>query len=269
MIPTTRGSRSHSRTIASPNTCVYWGGAAAFFGRRGGGNAVRDRLRLGGVPLLHALEAAVLGGREALALDRRDVHDDRALGLERGVQRAAQGAYVVAVDDAHVRPVELLPPQAGRPQRLHRLFDLRAEALERRADAARQLGQLLLDALARLPQAGVEADAVEVARQRADVGRDRHPVVVEDHDHRRAEPAGLVDRLERDAAGHRPVADHGDDLAVLALPVAHGLLEADRVADRGRRVAGAHDVVLGLVDRAEAGPGRRTCGSCRAGRGVR
>ena len=122
-----------------------------------------------------------------------------------------------------------------------------------RADAARQPRELLLHALARLPQARVEPDAVEVARQRADVGRDRHPVVVEDHDDRRAEAAGLVDRLERDAAGHRAVADDGDDLAVLARAVAHGLLEADRVADRGRRVAGAHDVVLGLVDRAERG----------------
>jgi hypothetical protein len=35
--------------------------------------------------------------------------------------------------------------------------------------------------------------------------------------------------------------------------VAHRLLEADGVADRGRRVARAHDVVLGLVDRAERG----------------
>ena len=65
------------------------------------------------------------------------------------------------------------------------------------------------------------------------------------------EPAGVVERLEGDAAGERTVADHGDDLAVLADPLAHRLLEPDRVADRGRGVAGAHDVVLGLGDRAE------------------
>ena len=39
------------------------------------------------MPLLHALQAALLGGGEALALDRRDVHDDGPLGLERGAQR--------------------------------------------------------------------------------------------------------------------------------------------------------------------------------------
>ena len=175
-------------------------------------HALGDRVGLGGMPLLHALQAAVLGGREALALDRGAVDDDGALGLERGAQRAAQRAHVVAVDDAHVGPVELLPEQAGRPERLDRLLQLRAEPLERRADARGQLGEPLLDALARLPEPGLEPDAVEVARQRADVRRDRHAVVVEDDDERRAEAAGLVDRLERDAAGHGAVADHRDDL---------------------------------------------------------
>ena len=218
-----------------------------------GGDAAGDRLRLGGVPLLHALEAALLGRGEALALHGGDVDDDGALGLERGAQRLADRAHVVAVDDAHVGPVELLPPQAGLPERLDRLLDLWPEALERGADPARQTRELLLDALAGLPQPRVEPDAVEVARQRTDVRRDRHPVVVEDHDHRRAEAAGLVDRLERDTTGHGAVADDGDDLAVIPRAVPHGLLEAHGVADGGRCVAGAHDVVLGLVDRAERG----------------
>ena len=61
----------------------------------------------------------------------------------------------------------------------------------------------------------------------------------------------MVQGLVGDAAGQRAVADHRDDLAVLADALAHRLLEADRVADRGRGVAGAHDVVLGLGDRAE------------------
>ena len=62
-----------------------------------------------------------------------------------------------------------------------------------------------------------------------------------------------MDRLERHAAGHRAVADDRDDLAVLAVTAAHGLLDADAVADRRGGVARAHDVVLGLVDRAERG----------------
>ena len=37
VIPTTRSSRSHSRTSASPKTCVYCGGAPDFFGAAGAG----------------------------------------------------------------------------------------------------------------------------------------------------------------------------------------------------------------------------------------
>ena len=253
-MPTTRWSRSHSATSASPNTCVYCGGAGLpLAGFDGAGMRLAIEFGLAACHFSMPSRPPSSAGREALALDRRAVDDDRALGLEGGAQRAAQRAHVVAVDDAHVGPVELLPEQAGRPERLDRLLQLRAEPLERRADAGGQLRQPLLDALARLPQARLEPHAVEVARQRADVRRDRHAVVVEDHDERRAEAAGLVDRLERDAAGHRAVADHGDDLAVLAVAAAHRLLDADGVADRGRGVAGAHDVVLGLVDRAERG----------------
>ncbi len=128
---------------------------------------------------------------------------------------------------------------------------MRSEPLELAADPGRQLAEAALDVLARVPQLRVQAHPVEVARQRADVRSDRHPVVVEQHDDRRALAAGLVDRLERDAAGHRAVADDGDDEAVLAVAAEHRLLDADGVADRGRCVAGAHDVVLGLLDRAE------------------
>ncbi len=206
------------------------------------------------MPALHALQAAVLGGGEALALDRGDVHDDRPLGRERLAQRAAQLAHVMAVDHAHVGPVELLPPQPGSPERLDRLLQLRTEPLEGGADPAGQAREAALDALAGVPQLGVQAHTVEVAREGADVGCDRHAVVVEHDDDRRAEATGLVDRLEGDAAGHRAVADDGDHVALVGIALqAHALLDADGVADRGRGVSGAHDVVRRLGDRAERG----------------
>src|SRR3712207_9166923 len=46
-------------------------------GARLGRQAADDRRGLGRVPLLHALEAPLLGGREALALHRLDVDQDR------------------------------------------------------------------------------------------------------------------------------------------------------------------------------------------------
>ena len=79
------------------------------------GLAVDDRARLRGVPLLHTLEPALLGGREALALDGLDVDDDGPLGLERLAQRTAERRHVVAVDNTDVREVELLEEKARGP----------------------------------------------------------------------------------------------------------------------------------------------------------
>ena len=145
------------------------------------------------------------------------MHDHWALSGEGFPQGAPQGAHVVTVDHAHVGEVELLPPQSGRPERLDRLLEMWAEALELGADPRRELGETALDVLARMPQLGVQAHAVEVARQRTDVGRDRHAVVVEEHDDRRAGPARLVHRLERDAPGQRAIADDRDDQSVLTV----------------------------------------------------
>ena len=177
--------------------------------------------------------------------------DHRPLGFERVLQGVPQGANVVPVDHADVGEVELLPPQAGRPERLDRLLHVGPEALERGTDPDRQLRQSPLEILARVPQLGVQPDAVEVPAERADVGRDRHAVVVEQHDERRPQAAGHVHRLECDTAGHRAIADDRHDLVVGGVAVAHRLLHPDGVADRRRGVAGAHDVVLGLLNRAE------------------
>ena len=216
-----------------------------------GGRAVEDRVGLGRVPLLHALEAAALGGLEALALHGVDVDDHRPLGVQGLADRLAQGAHVVAVDHPDVGQVELLEEQAGRPVGLQRLLEDRAQVLDAAADAGRELGQPLLHVLAGAVQLGVQPRASEQARERADVRRDRHAVVVE-HDHdRQVHAARVVQGLEGHSARERAVADHGDDLAVVPHAPAHGLLEAHRVGDRGGGVAGAHDVVLGLVDRAE------------------
>ena len=61
----------------------------------------------------------------------------------------------------------------------------------------------------------VEADPVEVELQGADVGADRHLVVVEDDDQGRAQVAGLVEGLEGDPAREGAVAEHADDVAVV------------------------------------------------------
>ena len=128
-----------------------------------------------------------------------------------------------------------------------------AEPLDPPPQPERQLGEPVLDPLAGVVEARVEADPVEVAGKGADVGGNGHPVVIEDDHHRGLHAAGGVQGLVGDATGEGAIADHGDAFTVLADPLAHRLFQPDRVADRGRGVAGAHDVVLGLGDRAERG----------------
>ena len=62
VMPTTRSSRrlGHQR-LPEDLGVLRPGGRAAGLGLLRGGGAVEDRARLGGVPLLHALEAALLG----------------------------------------------------------------------------------------------------------------------------------------------------------------------------------------------------------------
>src|SRR2546427_297351 len=86
-----------------------------------------------------------------------------------------------------------------------------------------------LPLLARLVELRVQAHPVEVAREGADVRGDRHSVVVQNDDDRDLEAAGVVKRLECDAAGQRAVADHRDYLAVGARSLAHRLLQTHRV----------------------------------------
>ena len=87
---------------------------------------------------------------------------------------------------------------------------------------------------------------------RADRRRDRHVVVVEDHDQPLAEMAGIVHCLIGHARRKRAVADDADDIARFALEVArYGKAEAGR--NRCRRMRGAERVVFALRTLREAG----------------
>ena len=159
--------------------------------------------------------------------------DDRAVSGEGSFKRLAQSCDVVAVDDTDVGPVELFPKEARRPECLQRLLELGAKLLDLGADAGREVTEAILYPFAGMPKLGVQPNAGEVARERADVGGDRHAVVVQHDNHRRTEAAGLVNRLEGHPPGHRPVADHGGDAALVGAPEhAHPFLQSNAVADR-------------------------------------
>src|SRR5262249_49501902 len=77
------------------------------------------------------------------------------------------------------------PPQSRGPERLDRLLQVRPQPLERGPDPSRKALQAALYAGASMPQLRVQAHPVEVPRQRADVRRDRHAVVVQHDPYRR------------------------------------------------------------------------------------
>ena len=56
--------------------------------------------------------------------------------------------------------------------------------------------------------------ARKIARQAADVIRDRHVVIVEDNEHIVVECAGVIERFEGHARGHRTVAYDGNRVTV-------------------------------------------------------
>ena len=108
----------------------------------------------------------------------------------------------------------------------------------------------------------------EIGRQPADRRRDRHVVVVEDHDQPVARLLGVVHRLVGHARAHRAVADHRDALARRARQlVGHG--KAERRADRGRGMRRAERIVFALAALGEAATARRPGAGCGCGRAAR
>ena len=193
---------------------------------------VQDRLRLGQLV--------------ALALLGDHVQELRTLQLLDILQGRDQRIEVVAVDGADIVKTEFLEHGGGHDHALGVLF----KALRQFQYGAGQ------DGLADIFRCRIELarhQPRQVAVQRAHGRRDRHVVVVQDHQqvdvflHAR-----IVHRLEGHAGRHRAVADHGDRVQRVALDLG-GLRHAQRGGNRRRRVRRAKRVVFALVTLGEAG----------------
>ena len=79
------------------------------------------------------------------------------------------------------------------------------------------------------------ADSIEIAVKRANIGRDRHLVVVEQNYHPLLEMPDLIDALERHPRRQTGVADERNDIEVFAL-------EVSRRCDSQRRRNGSAGV---------------------------
>ena len=232
---------------------------ARFFGVGGGG---RQR-RLGGVEFADRMEThgVVFRRQIAFALDGLDVHE---LGLgvaESLAQHVDQGDRVVPVDGPDVLQAQVgeggkkgggVEARFAQP-RLDKALQSRFEALGRLVGARdRQAFDHVLGLALQDPR-HVLRGVGQQPGQGADVGRDRHLVVVEQDDERR--PLGGVDVVERlvgHARRHRAVADDGQAFGFAPQnPVRSG--HAQGGPDGRRGMADAEGVVGGFGDFGEGG----------------
>ena len=146
----------------------------------------------------------------AATLDGPYVNQNRTRNVERRPKDVLEAAPVVARNDAEI----------GNPQILEELARL-GEVDDHAPDSPRQLEGRLTDDRQGLDDSVVGGLALhpgrrqlqrrEVLAEGADGRADRHSVVVEDDQHLRLAMADVVERLEREAADQRRVADHDGD----------------------------------------------------------
>ena len=223
---------------------------------------VREHLRVGGLgrrrerPLdaLGRIELAGpvvehrigLGQLVALPLAGDDVQEQRPVHLAQVLQRGDQRIQVVPVDGPEVREAQLLEERGRHQHALGVLFQLAGQLVHRGHHR-----QHLPRHVACLHQRPRRQDARQVVVHRAHRRRDRHVVVVQDHQQIHvAHHPGVVQRLEGHAGAHRPVADHGHmppPLGPLVLAqVARGHRHAHCCRDGRGRMPYPEGVVLAL-----------------------
>ena len=116
--------------------------------------------------------------RKAFAFGRQRVNDDRAvLDLLRFVERCNQRSRIVAVDVADVFEAQFVDERAGQDRRRDRILHRLRRVMQRSAERGNR-EQRLFHFIFETVIALRFANAIEIARQRADRRRDRHLVVV-------------------------------------------------------------------------------------------
>ncbi|OQA08389.1 MAG: hypothetical protein BWY66_01005 [bacterium ADurb.Bin374] len=250
------------REAGEPRSLLHCSGDGdhplVFAGHLDGGLAEHARVGRGGFHLLHFAgrdlerpdpveqRRLVYRGLVTTPLFGEHVDENGAAAVTSERERPLEKLEIVAVDRAHVFEPELLEEHSRGEQILETALDPRQHAENARADA-RNLLHDMGHIIFRRGEIRLHPEGVQISRQRADVRRNRHRIVVENDDHVGMQMSCMVERLERHSPGHRSVADNGDDLVALRILVA-GNGHSQRGRDRRRAVPGVERVVLAFGD---------------------
>ena len=198
--------------------------------------------RAGGVPGVIILFA----GRVALAFSGNGMDDNRpVVNLLRLAQSRNQGAHVMAVHIADVFEAEFIDQCARQNGGGNGIFESLGGAAQSSAKA-RNGFELIADFFFETVVTLCAAYAVEITRKRADGGRDRHFVIVQQHDEPRFQVSRLVNGFHRHAASQTGITDERADVVFFALLVTRNC-HTQRGRQRGRSVARAKGVVFRFV----------------------
>jgi hypothetical protein len=186
----------------------------------------------------------------AFALLRHDVDQERTVAsVAHVLEHRQQVIDIVAVDRADIEEAELIEQRAAGDEAARIFLDGDRALLQHAAWQA--LGDLA-HPMAQAPIGWPGHPARQIGRQRTDRRGDRHIVVIEHDDQPRVHGAGVVHRLIGHAGRHGTVADHGNNVVLLAFEIA-GDGHAEPCGNRGRRMCGTERIVLALGALGETG----------------
>ncbi len=110
-------------------------------------------------------------------------------------ERLDEQRQVVAVDRSEIPEAKLLEEHPLREERLHALFP---PSHQRRHRSGGTIGDSS-DDIAQPVVQGIALDRIEILRHRADVGRDRHLIVVQHDNHVAIGMTGVIESLVGEA----------------------------------------------------------------------
>ncbi len=190
-----------------------------------------------------ATVGGLFGGGIALALPGDDMQQHRPGGtVAHLTQHAREILDIMPVERADIGKPQLLEDGAADGHGLQRFLGAARALLEGlRQQAHRALG----GGFQLLKRLGL-VEPGEIARKRPHRRRNRHVIVVQDHEQAFAGMTGVVHRLPRHARGHRTVANHRDGIAQRRIGGAAqlaGQRKAGGGGNRGRGMPGPERVI--------------------------